>query len=638
MLNKVKKFFKSKKYLNRFWNLLVENRNVLKLAVPFVLMDIFNTLLIVNINYTNYLFYAPILFNICWMVLFIGLSMSFKGWIGKSIYLFNNLLFLIIFLANSIYYSTMRKVFEYSLIESAGEGAPYIMDSLKNANPFIYVAIIIIIISVVLCIKDFPNVKKNNYKLCGKILLIFFISHLIIPFTLGRVNKELTWSSWRNARNIYENFNDSNKSVKVCGFFEYNIRSFYITFLKPTQKITSEELEFLDNSYVGVNNIKNKYTGKYKNKNLIIIQLEGMDSWIVNKSDTPTIYKMMNNSINFTKHYSFYNGGGSTFNSEFAINTGFVTPFSYTKNAYTFNKNNFPYTLAKLFKERDYVVNAFHMNNAEYYSRGVNYENWGYDHYYGLKDLGDYKDNSYNLDRELMLNEKFSELLFPKDKKFVDYIITYSGHTPFTNTKGVCKQLYDLDIQKEMNETGSDVEPEFVEMTEEECIRRQNTETDYMMELLLQKLKDNNLLNDTVIVVITDHYLYTVTDMTILDRYKNTSNNLINNTPFFIWTNKTKKTNINEVTSQIDVLPTILNLFGFEYNVNNYLGKDALANKYKGIVFFNDYSWYDGNVYVENGSPINDKKIKEDELIEKNEYVNYSIKKNDLTLKYNYLK
>jgi phosphoglycerol transferase MdoB-like AlkP superfamily enzyme len=278
------------------------------------------------------------------------------------------------------------------------------------------------------------------------------------------------------------------------------------------------------------------------------------------------------------------------------------------------------------------------MNSAEYYSRGVNYENWGYDHYYGLKDLGDYKDNSYNLDRELMLNEKFTELMFPKDNKFVDYIITYSGHTPFTNTKGVCKQLYDLDIQKEMNETGSDVEPEFIEMTEEECIRRQNTETDYMMELLLQRLKDNNILNDTVIVVITDHYLYTVTDMTILDRYKNTSNNLINNTPFFIWTNKTKKTNINAVTSQIDVLPTILNLFGFEYNVNNYLGKDALANKYKGIVFFNDYSWYDGNVYVENGSPINDKKIKEDDLIEKNEYVNYSIKKNDLTLKYNYLK
>ena len=45
---------------------------------------------------------------------------------------------------------------------------------------------------------------------------------------------------------------------------------------------------------------------------------------------------MMNNGYNFTNHYSFYTGGGSTFNSEFAVNTGFITPLSYTQNAYTF--------------------------------------------------------------------------------------------------------------------------------------------------------------------------------------------------------------------------------------------------------------------------------------------------------------
>ena len=469
-------------------------------------------------------------------------------------------------------------------------------------------------------------------------VIIFLVLHTLAPITLGMENTELTWSSWRNARNIYENFNDSNKSIKVCGFFEYNIRSFYMTYLKPEQKITDEELEFLENAYAEEMSTKNKYTGKYKDKNLIIVQLEGMDSWIVNKNDTPTIYNMMNNSINFTKHYSFYNGGGSTFNSEFAINTGLVTPFSYTKNAYTFNKNKFPYTLARLFKGRDYTVNTFHMNTGEYYSRTVNYENWGYDHYYGLRDFGDYKDSSHNLDRELLLNQDFKELMFPNDKKFVDYIITYSGHTPFTNKKGVCKMLYEEDIQKEMNATKTSVEPEFVEMGEEECVRRQNEETDYMMQLLLEALKEKNLINDTVIVVITDHYLYTLTDQTILERYKNTSNNLVNNTPFFIWTNKSKKTNITEVTSQLNVLPTILNLFGFEYNTNNYLAKDALDKNYKGIVYFNDYSWYDGNVYVENGLVTNDKKISDDELIEKNEFVNYSIKKNDLTLKYNYFK
>jgi hypothetical protein len=86
------------------------------------------------------------------------------------------------------------------------------------------------------------------------------------------------------------------------------------------------------------------------------------------------------------------------------------------------------------------------------------------------------------------------------------------------------------------------------------------------------------------------------------------------------------------------VLPTVLNLFGVEFNKNNYIGTDALANKYSGIAFFNDYSWYDGNVYVDNGEVTNDKKISPEKLLEKNEYVSYLIKKNDLTLKYNYFK
>ena len=641
MVKKVDKFIHSKKFkddLVSIRDFFVENKNIIMLCVPFILMDVFTMLFAMSINYTNYRVYAPILFNICWIGFFVGTSLSFKKWIGKLLYSLFFLVFLIIFMTNCVYFSTMSNIFDFSLVESAGEGAPYILEAIKGCNPFAYVAFILIVVSYIYSLKEFPNNKENNYPLFGIILGSFIVLHLLIPFTLGRVNKELTWSSWRNARNIYETFNDSNKSIKVCGFYEYNVRSFYITFLKPEVSITSEELKFLDNSYVYEENPSNKYTGKFKDKNLIIIQLEGMDNWIVNKNDTPTIYKMMNNSINFTKHYSFYNGGGSTFNSEFAINTGFVTPFSYSRNAYTFNKNDFPNSLANIFKEMDYSVNVFHMNSGEYYSRTVNYKNWGYDNYYGLKELGDYPSYTYELDRNLILDEKFHDYMFPEDKKFLDYIITYSGHYPFKNTNGVCKLLYREDVSREMNETGALEKPDFVEMSEEECIRRQNQETDYMMSLLLDTLKEKNLIDNTVIVVVTDHYLYTVDDKTILDRYKNTSNNLINHTPFFIWTSKEKKTSINEVTTQLNILPTILNMYGIKFNKNNYIGQDALAKNYKGIAFFNDYSWYDGNVYVDNGVVTNDKKIKPEVLLEKNEYVSYVIKKNDLTLKYNYFK
>ena len=75
-----------------------------------------------------------------------------------------------------------------------------------------------------------------------------------------------------------------------------------------------------------------------------------------------------------------------------------------------------------------------------------------------------------------------------------------------------------------------------------------------------------------------------------------------------------------------------------EYNPNNYIGEDALNPKYDGIVFFSDYSWYDGNVYVENGEVTNNKKISFDKLEEKNYYINYITRKNDLALKFNYFK
>ena len=271
--------------------------------------------------------------------------------------------------------------------------------------------------------------------------------------------------------------------------------------------------------------------------------MEGIDKWLITEEDTPTLYNMMNHSYNFTNHYSYYNGGGSTFNSEFAVNTGLITPLSYNKNAYTFNKNKFPNSMANIFKNLGYSVNAFHMNSGEYYSRKVNYLNWGYDNYYGLIDMFDYKDKSYELDRELILNEEFSNLMFPEEGNFVDYLITYSAHMPFTNTKGVCKMLYNEEKEKKIEEMNSEIENEdekvksleFTEMSEEECARRQAKETDYMVSLLLDKLREKDLLDNTVIVAYADHYLYTIEDKTILDKYKETDNNLINNTPFFIW-------------------------------------------------------------------------------------------------------
>ena len=607
--------------------------------LPFLLMDIIIRSFGNGTNLYKVWNIIPNLFTITWACLFIGISLSLKSKIGKWVYLGVNILFLIMFLTNGIYYSMTHNFFDFILLESTSEGAPYMMDCIKNCNIWIYIWFVIIIFTIYVGFRKIPKKDNFNYKNVIIVVLVFLLIHLLLPNLYGSANSSLEWNTWQNPRNIYKNFNDANKSMSITGLYEYTIRNFYITFLQTEEEETSEDYEFLMEAFSVNNNEVNKYTGIFKNKNLIFVQLEGIDDWLLTEKDMPTLYGMLNNSFVFQNHYSYYNGGGSTFNSEFAVNTGFITPLSYTQNAYSFNKNSFPYSMANMFKNQDYVVNAFHMNSGEYYSRQTNYTNWGYDKYYGLLDINDYKDKSYTLDRELINDITFQEKMFPKDSKFVDYLITYSNHLPFTNTKGVCKLLYDMEM--DLNDTvdmGEESSSTFVQLTEEECIRKQAHETDYMMELLLKKLTELNLIDDTVIVVFTDHYLYTVEDKTILDKYKNTSNNLINKTPFFIWQNNMKRTNIKEVTSQLNILPTTLNLFGINYNPNYYIGSDALSSNYKGIVFFSDYSWYDGNIYVDNGVIANNKSSSQEYLDEKNYYIHYLTKKNDLALKYNVFK
>lgn len=632
--------------LNYIKDFTIKHKEILIAIIPFLLMHIYITIMSLNVSYNFKSFYVPLLFSTTWIMLFIGISVKTKNIIGKSFYIMVSSLFALLFFVNGVYYSIMSNFFNFTLLESVSEGMAYSLDALKNCNPLVYIAFFTIPISIFFGIKYFPKRDKNDYQGLLHILILFVILHLITPLLLGRAHTDLTWSSWRNARNIYNAYNDPNKSIKISGFFEFEIRDFYMTFLKPEEQESKEDIDFLNNAMAEVEKSINNYTGLFKDKNLIIVQFEGMDDWIVNAETTPVIYRMMNEGINFTNHFSFYNGGGSTFNSEFAINTGYVTPFSYMKNAYSFNKNNFPYSLAKLFKAQEYTVNAFHMNTGEYYSRRINYKNWGYDSYNSLKELGTYTGTRYELDRELILNEEFNKLEFPETGKFVDYIIAYSGHLPFTNIKGVCKQLYNIDNTIyddegniiEAESTESDESEEIILMSEEECIRRQNLETDYMMELLLENLREKGLLDSTVIVGVTDHYLYTVEDQSILDKYKETSNNLINRTPFFIWSNDLNSAKITKVNSQLDILPTLLNLFGIEYNPNSYVGSDILDPNYNGIVFFSDYSWYDGNAYVDGGEVINGAYISEEDLENKNYRVSVLTRKNDLVLKYNYFK
>ncbi len=637
---------KIKLLLKRIWK-YIKREDILKIllmALPFIIIDIATRLFGHNISFYPLFKVTPRLFSLAYLVLFIGICLNINSKYTRRVYSVFYFVFLIIYLVQNIYYSTIGNFFSFSIMALAHEGSYYFFDAIVNCNILVYIVAFILVINYFFVMKFYPRNVKYSKKNIFKISIIFIILHIVAKLFLGSANFELTWDTWKNPRNVYNNFNDSNKGMALTGIFEYTVRDFYVNYIKPIPKKSETEGNFLDDTFSSVNDSfnKNKYTGKFKGKNVIFLQLEGIDDWLLTKEIMPNTYKLLDNSINFTNHYSFNNGGGSTFNSEFMVNTGYTTPYTFPMNAYTLNKNDYPYSMANLMKQRDYSTIALHMNTKEYYSRGINYYNWGYDNYLGLMDIGDYTDNSYQLDRELVLNKTFYDELFKKAGKTISYIITYTNHMPFTSSHSACRQLLDIDYKDVISDMKYSEITEFYDslnMSEEDCIKRQAKETDYMVGLLMEGLKDNGLYNNTVIFAYADHYLYTVSDTEILKRNgKDVDNNLINKTPFFIWSAGMKKEEVKKTNSQLDILPTFLNLMGVTYNKKWYIGGDILDNSYKSMIIFQDLSWYDGNYYVAGDKVINNKTISETLLEEKNSYAEYLIKKNDLVLKYNYFK
>ena len=618
-----------KKYGKNFINFIVQNRCTLYLTIPFILMDLITRIMGYKVSFFPAYYPIPNIFTIIWVILFIGIIRCLKGVAGKIAYWIIFLIFFALFLTNMIYYSLTSFYFSFNLLLMADEGSSYILDTILQTNPVVYIIALAVLVIAIIVYKKMPSQKTFKFKKLGVVFIIFVVLHLLTPLFLGSGNAHLKWNSFKKPKNIYATYSDSNKSMRLSGLYEYSVRNFYITFLKPKEKLSDSDKKFLDETYNAKDTkTSDDYTGMFKGKNVIFLQLEGMDKWLLTKETTPNLYNLMEHSLNFTDHYSIYTGGGSTFNSEFAVNTGFTTPISFTENVYTYNTNTFNYTLAKLFKAQDYTVNAFHMNSADFYSRGINYKSWGYDNYFGLADIAKYDTLDFELDRQLILNKTFYKNMFGQKGKFLDYIITYTPHTPFTTKKEVGKLVAEMKYGK----------GKVPDLSEEETAKLMVGETDYMVGLLIQALKDNNLYDNTVIVAYADHYLYTLNDKSVLDKYKTTDNNLINNTPFFIWSSDIKPQNINKTTMQMNILPTVLNLFGIDYNSNYFLCKNALAKDYQGIAFFSDYSWYDGNVYVENGVVTNNKTISRQDLNSKSSLVHNIIRKNDLTLKYDYFK
>ena len=168
------------------------------------------------------------------------------------------------------------------------------------------------------------------------------------------------------------------------------------------------------------------------------------------------------------------------------------------------------------------------------------------------------------------------------EDKFVTYYISVSGHAPYNFMGGNSIAKKNKDLVKDLEYS-----------TSVKAYLASQIEFDKALEILIKNLETAGKLDDTVIVITGDHYPYTLTNEEIneLSEFNRDETFEVNRSNLIIWNNDdTIIKTVDKVGSQIDVLPTILNLFGVEYDSRMIIGNDILSDT-PGLAIFNDRSW-----------------------------------------------
>ena len=529
-------------------------------------------------------------FTVLWIYVFMIISfVVLPKRIGKIFYGIVSTVFIIFSFCQYVYSKMFDKFFWIKSIMLADEGADYFGTALSYIDAKAIIFTLVSIICLVFALKNWGEESRYS-KRWRAVALIFPVIGIVLLRTILLSDyfceSRREHFSWLEPGIIYENFDDVNKSYYVSGYHHTALRDLYHTvFERKTDERNLADFEAVEKYFeekASVQNKENTYTGLFKDKNLIVIMMEGIDTWMVNEKYTPTICYMMENGINFTNYHAPTFGTGPTFNSEFAFNTGFFNPIS-SVSAVDFNGNTYPFTAARLFEEAGYAVNSWHFNDPEFYNRNTMHEMFGFEKYNSFSDLYT-TEPEVSADSNVLKNENIYEQMV-KNKPFFNFIITYSAHVPYMSEdvkKNVAKknhpELIDADMDVETNN-----------------ILVLAADTDDFFKQLLEKLEKDGIMEDTIIMAYTDHYTYMFSDQEKLkNEYK--KDEIIYHVPAFIYSKDIESAKITKPAMTIDLLPTLINLFDLSRE-GKYLGNDIFAPENTGFVCFEDNSWLDDKMY-----------------------------------------
>lgn len=595
--NNIKFIFKIQK-LKKGQNKLKTYMYFIMLFIFYFLIAVINQYYIYRLDIKSYLDFNMLFFCLYWTVIFIIIRLFLTPKFGKYSTFIFQIALIILTITNYFYSGYFGTIFSWKDLVLSSEGLTFISSIYPLITLKLILVTLFLFIYAIVMLKFSP---KNNLKIYKKkkVIILLVLLVLIITYKYISIHNSLiieedkifndndSRAVLNNDKVIYSEWINSKSALKICGIYQYIIRDLYLIINNNENPIKAKkQVNELLKDYKN-NSVENsKYYGMFEGKNLILVMMESADDWQINEKSTPTIYKMKKEGIDFVNHHSLSYVTGQTAQSEFIANTGIYPKFNSVSPHYAYVKNDYKYSIANLFKNKGYTVNAFHRTVGQVYNRENMMLSLGYEHYYYVYAL-QMEESQFNLDRYYAINGYNAMTQSGGEKPFMSFYITFSNHSPYSLEKSECSLHFDEMKKLFPNESDET----------KLCGYAQMHETDLFFKELLEKLERDNILEDTVIIAFSDHpnYLY------LSDK----EDEKINYTEMFIYNPSIKHEEINKLTNTINILPMINTLFKLEspYYFASY---DPLTSEESYIVF-NDYTYYNGNEIL----PLNQEQIKQ---------------------------
>lgn len=399
----------------------------------------------------------------------------------------------------------------------------------------------------------------------------------------GRSNSMSSLSSDKENQNSKSSGNESSNSASGSNSTESSEPQYVpqidenINLTRLYNSTDDDELKSITAYFSGVQpTYTDEYTGMFKDYNVVFVTAESLSTYGISKEATPTLYKIYHEGFEFTNFYNplWYH---STIDGEFAnclSQYPASSKWSFEESADTYQ----PYALGNILSSQGYKSYGYHDFDATYYDRTSTHPNMGYTTFKAIGAGLDIPDHVMYSDLEC-IEAVYND--FIDDDHFNMYLMSFSGHLPYNyDNQYICQKNRE---EAESLLSGKGYSDEAVAYVAAQM------ELDKALEYLMDKLEEAGKLDNTLFIVAPDHYPYGLSDGVyneLAGKDIEDDDFELHRNQFGIWSSSMKKPVVTDkLCASIDILPTVLNLLGADFDSRLLAGRNILSDSDELVIF-----------------------------------------------------